>query len=71
MGNGVSSRYPLEIGAFLEPGSGTPEISDIPAVMAETSSGVPSSVFVPPATNPPPTAPTTDSDTGCPRGRCF
>ena len=61
---GVSLRYPLEIGVFLESQSRElRESSDISAVVVETSSDILSSVSVPLATSPPPTTPVTDSVT--------
>jgi len=57
---GASLRYPLEIGAFLKSqDQELHESSVITATMAETSSGIPSSVYVPSSTSPPPTAPKT------------
>ena len=57
----MSLRYLLEIGAFLESqGRELPESGDVPAIAAETSLGIPSSVSVFSAISPPLIALATD-----------
>ena len=57
----MSLRYQLETGAFLKSqGWKLSESSVVPATVTETSSGIPSSVSIPSAMSPPPSAPTTD-----------